>query len=208
MRKYLLAALLAGTVASPALAQSAAPGPFTGARVEAILGYDSLGFSGEDDVDDIGGDDSLEGLVYGVGVGFDFDAGGVVVGAEAELSDSTGSFDFEDEDFEAGLDTGRDIYIGGRLGFTVTPSTLLYAKAGYTNLKLEADLADEDEELGGSGDIDGYRLGAGAEFLFGTNAYGKVEYRYSNYGSYGDDDLFGEIDVDRHQFVAGVGIRF
>ena len=207
MRKYILAALLAGTVASPAFAQTE-PGPFTGARVEAVLGYDSLGFSGEDDVDDIGGDDSLEGLLYGVGVGFDFDAGGVVIGAEAEYTDSTGSFEFEDEDVEAGLDTGRDLYVGGRLGFTVAPTTLLYVKGGYTNLKLDANLADEDEDFGGSGEIDGYRLGAGAEFLFGTNSYAKIEYRYSNYGSFGEDDLFGEVDVDRHQFVAGVGLRF
>jgi outer membrane immunogenic protein len=207
MRRYILAALLTGAAASPAFAQ-AEPGPFTGARAEAVLGYDSLGFSGEDDVDDIGGDDSLEGLLYGVGVGFDFDAGGVVIGAEAEYTDSTGSFDFEDEDGEAGLDTGRDLYIGGRLGFTVAPTTLLYVKGGYTNLKLDANLSTDDEDFGGSGEIDGYRLGAGAEFLFGTNSYGKIEYRYSNYGSFGDDDLFGEVDVDRHQFVAGVGLRF
>ena len=206
MRKYVLAALLAGTVASPAFAQ-AEPGPFTGARVEAVLGYDSLGFSADDDVDDIGGDDSLEGLLYGVGVGFDFDAGGLVIGAEAEYTDSTGSFEFEDEDFDAGLDTGRDLYVGGRIGFTVTPSTLIYAKGGYTNLKLDATASDSDEFLSGSGEVDGYRIGGGAEFLFGTNAYGKVEYRYSNYGSYGDDEDLG-IDIDRHQFVAGVGLRF
>jgi outer membrane immunogenic protein len=207
MRNYILAALLVGTAASPAFAQTE-PGPFTGARAEAILGYDSLGFSADDDVDDIGGDDSLEGLLYGVGVGFDFDAGGLVIGAEAEYTDSTGSFEFEDEDVEAGLDTGRDLYLGGRLGFTIAPTTLLYVKGGYTNLKLGANLSGDDDDFNGIGDIDGYRLGAGAEFLFGANSYVKAEYRYSNYGSFGDDDLFGEVDVDRHQFVAGVGLRF
>ena len=39
MRKYLLAALLAGSVATPALAQDNAP--FSGIRVEGIVGYDT-----------------------------------------------------------------------------------------------------------------------------------------------------------------------
>ena len=209
MRKLILAAMLAGTVATPALAQpSGEASPFTGLRVEGILGYDSVGFSGDDDVDDIGGDDSLEGAVYGVGIGYDYDAGGLVLGAEAELSDSTGSFDFEDEDVEAGLDTGRDIYVGGRIGFAAGSSAMIYAKGGYTNLKLSANVSDGIDDFSDSDEVDGYRLGAGAEFLFGPRAYGKVEYRYSNYGSFGSDDDFGEIDLDRHQFVAGVGIRF
>lgn len=208
MRKMILAALLAGTVATPALAQSSTEtSPFTGLRVEGILGYDSVGFSGDDDVDDIGGSDSLEGFTYGIGVGFDADLGGLVVGGEAELSESNGDFDIDDDDIEAGLDTGRDIYVGGRIGFRAGERALIYGKAGYTNLKLNAEISDGIDTFSGSDEIDGYRLGGGAEFLFGPNAYGKVEYRYSKYGSLDTDD-FGEIDLDRHQFVAGVGFRF
>jgi outer membrane immunogenic protein len=199
------AALLAGTIATPAFAQDAAS-PFTGVRVEAVLGYDSVGFSGDDDVDDVGGSDSLEGVTYGVGVGFDADFGGVVIGAEAELSDSNADFDFDDGDVAFGLDAGRDIYVGGRIGFAVGYNALIYGKAGYTNLKLNAHASDGFEELAGSDEVDGYRLGAGAEFLFGRNTYAKAEYRYSNYGGYGEDGF--EVDLDRHQFVAGVGARF
>lgn len=206
MHKFVLAALLAGTISTPAFAQPV-DSPFTGPRVEAVLGYDSVGFSGEDDVDDIGGSDSLEGLTYGVGVGYDFDFGGVVLGVEGEYTDSTGNFEFEDEDFSAGLDTGRDLYVGGRIGFVVAPSTMIYAKAGYSNLTLKANVSDGFDSLSASDEIDGFRLGAGAEFLFGPNAYGKVEYRYSKYGSYTDEDFDGGIDLDRHQFVAGLGLR-
>lgn len=207
MRKYLVAAFLAGSIASPALAQSARDAsPFTGLRAEGIVGYDSIGFSGEDDVDDIGGDDSLEGVTYGVGIGFDANLGGVVAGAEVELSESSADFDFDDGDIALGLDAGRDIYVGGRLGIVASPNIMVYGKAGYTNLKLEGDASDGFDSLSGSDELDGYRLGAGAEFLFGPNSYGKLEYRYSNYGNYGDDRF--EIDVDRHQIVAGVGFRF
>ena len=48
------------------------------------------------------------------------------------------------------------------------------------------------------------RLGAGLEQKLGTNTFVKAEYRYSNYKEIEDFD----IDADRHQVVAGVGIRF
>ena len=72
MRKYILIALLAGTVAAPALAQNASP--FTGPRVEGLVGYDSLR-SGEreNNVDDADneGDDTIDGVAFGVGAGYD-----------------------------------------------------------------------------------------------------------------------------------------
>ena len=86
MRKYLFAALLAGSAASPALAQDA--GTFTGVRVEGIAGYDVLksGDSDDDNVDtnNNNGDESIEGVAFGAGAGFDFDLGNLVAGVEAE----------------------------------------------------------------------------------------------------------------------------
>ena len=59
-------------------------------------------------------------------------------------------------------------------------------------------------------------MGAGVEQKIGSNAFAKVEYRYSNYNTgeidfeaegIEDSDQF-DIDTDRHQVVAGVGWRF
>jgi outer membrane immunogenic protein len=207
MRKYLLAALLAGTIVTPAFAQDA--GPFSGLRVEGIAGYDRLGSS------DDGDDETIDGVTYGVGAGFDFDLGGLVVGIDAEYSDSTGKKSYSEAGETATLKTGRDIYVGGRLGFRAGPTTLIYGKAGYTNLALGGSFAEGGVSLKFDGETDGWRLGAGVEQLFGPNAYGKLEYRYSNYGGYKAsvagldlDDLDGELNVDRHQVVAGIGFRF
>ena len=53
-------------------------------------------------------------------------------------------------------------------------------------------------------DLDGYRVGAGLEYNITPSAYVKGEYRYSHYG-----DLDGiDIDLDRHQLMAGFGFRF
>lgn len=220
MLKYVAAALLAGTTlaATPALAQDRAP--FTGLRVEGTVGYDNLRSGEEDDGVNTGsneGDESIDGINYGVGVGFDFDAGGVVLGVEAELSQSEAKQEFNETidgtAFLGNIEVGRDVYIGGRVGFTVTPRTLLYLKGGYTNTTIESAFTSTGGNADFDTSVDGWRVGAGVEQMLGNNFFLKAEYRYSNYnGAQFDDDVFGDedfdIDLDRHQVVAGVGIRF
>src|SRR5690606_33602411 len=98
----------------------------------------------------------------------------------------------------------------------VSPKTLLYVKGGYTNARYKATATDGTTTLRESFDTDGWRAGAGAEMALTEKAYAKLEYRYSNY-SKGEVDFEDEaipdsqrfnIDTDRHQVVAGVGIRF
>jgi len=216
---YLLAAGSFGMLASPAMAQSY-DDPFTGLRVEALAGFDATkaGDTVDDDFNE-DNDQSTEGLVYGAAVGYDYAAGPVVVGVEAELTDSTAETDVENGDFEGfglgDVDVGRDIYVGARLGFVASPDLLLYAKGGYTNARYNIEASFDGEEFGSSVDADGYRVGAGGEYAIGTNSFVKLEYRYSNYSDAEldfEDDIpdveLGEIDTDRHQVMAGVGFRF
>ncbi|MHA7818656.1 MAG: outer membrane protein [Erythrobacter sp.] len=219
-KTILLSAASLAMLSTPAFAQSADDN-FTGFRVEGIGGYDTsrAGSSVDDDVDE-DNDQSIDGLVYGVGAGYDFNAGGVVLGVEAELTDSTADTELDDGDFEGfglgNVETGRDIYLGARVGATMGESTLLYAKGGYTNARYNLNSSFDGEDFRSGIDTDGYRVGAGIEQLIGENAYAKLEYRYSNYsdaeidfedGDTPDVDI-GEIDTDRHQVMAGVGWRF
>ena len=223
MRKLILTALLAGTFAAPAIAQDAAP--FTGFRLEGLAGYGQLG-TGEDPdtgLNNDEGDQSIEGAVFGVGVGYDFNLGNLVAGVEGEFTESTGRQESDERvrgvNFTSSLETGRDLYVGGRLGFVAGPSTLVYGKAGYTNTSLEASTVGNNDRFELDTNIDGWRIGAGIEQLFGPNAFGKLEYRYSNYNNldFSDDfdidnfrseDFDTDIDLDRHQVVVGVGFRF
>lgn len=200
MRKLVLAALAASALATPAFAQDEVA-PFTGFRAEALVGYDSA----SDGTDGDAG--SSDGVTYGGAIGYDFQIGGAVIGAEAELTGS--SVDTRaDSLLVAGdrlvVDTGRDIYAGARIGVAITPTTLLYAKGGYTNARVETTYETPTTKTEIHEDMEGYRLGAGAEFKLSNNMYLKGEYRYSNYGKIDGYD----IDVDRHQVVGGVGIRF
>lgn len=193
MRSIVVAALFAASAAAPAFAQDTATGgaPFTGARVEGLAGWDRVQNNGHKD-----------GVAYGLGAGYDFQTGMGLVGIEAEASDSTAKLcggSRTAADPRVCAKAGRDLYIGGRVGTVVGDRTLLYAKAGYTNA--QAKLTSND----GTGQItldktnlNGARVGVGAEYAVNSNAFVKTEYRYSNY----------ERGFSRHQVVAGFGFRF
>lgn len=191
MKKILaLAACTAiAAVAAPAAAQTAP----TGIRVEGLVGYDALRV----DLEEFGVDDELKDndLFYGLGAGYDFAVSpGVSAGVDVEWSDSNNKEDFDDGEENAEIRTGRDLYAGGRLTLPVSASTNVYAKAGYTNLNIKGEVDGVDDSF----DLDGYRLGAGAQFGIGSNAYVGGEYRFSDY----------EEDVTRHQVAATLGMRF
>lgn len=190
MRKVAIAILLASaTAATPALAQDGAA--FSGPRVEGVVGWDRTQANGGHD----------DGVLYGIGAGYDIQRGSTVFGLETELTDSdvkecVGARTAADPRVCA--KAGRDIYVGGRAGFVVGGSTLLYAKAGYTNARYKGTVDDGTTRLSDGNNLDGIRVGAGAEYAVGPNSYVKAEYRYSNY----------EKGISRHQALAGFGFRF
>lgn len=205
MRYVLIGAVAAATVASPAFAQDdAPPAPFTGAHVEALAGYDH-----------VGGGDGADGFLYGIGAGYDFQLGGAVLGIEGELSDATTAA--RDTGFVTPTDSlriaaDRDLYIGGRIGVAVAPRTLLYAKGGYTNTRFKTTYNNGAGTVTESGNtLDGYRIGAGIEQKFnllGPGGFVKAEYRYSNYRNLNAGGTTTRIDLDRHQGLVAMGIRF
>ena len=222
MKKGIALLLAAGSAAAltvPAHAQE--DRGFSGPWVAGVGGYDKnqAGDTTDDDVNE-DNDQSAEGIVWGGAAGYDVDLGTMVVGAEAELTESTAdtrSLDGDPENFGLGsVEAGRDIYVGARAGFKATPNTLVYAKAGYTNARynfLGTDGEVEDEQRL---DVDGWRAGAGVEQKIGTNAFAKLEYRYSKYSD-AEVDFEPEgipdtgefdVDLDRHQVMASVGWRF
>ena len=149
MRKFILAATVAALSlsAAPAFAQEASS--FTGPRIAV-----NIGTGGDDFID-------FDGQTVGVEVGYDFDAGGAVMGIGAEYQTDLG-----DDIFEF-----SESAIIARVGARVGSKALLFGTGGYTRL------SDSAMPFGGNG-ADGYRLGVGVEF-----GRFKVEQRYSDYGS-------------------------
>lgn len=222
--KKICAILAAGTAiaATPAFAQDATPAEaFSGFRAEALVGYDHHRSGSSEDVDSTRDlKQSIDGVTYGGAIGYDVPLGSnLVVGAEAEITESSAGWDNNNDQpnvFNLGrVDAGRQYYVGGRVGYAMSPSTMVYAKGGYSNQRYLLQGTDGTTSLRQRLDTDGYRVGAGVEQKLGTNSYVKVEYNYNNY-SKGEFDFNGntpdssrfDIDTDRHVVMAGVGVRF
>ncbi|KQZ60677.1 hypothetical protein ASD67_15290 [Sphingopyxis sp. Root1497] len=106
----------------------------------------------------------------GLAAGYDFDLGSTAF-VGAEVAGDKVLVDGADVQFSA----------GGRIGAKLGTSGKLYATGGYT-----------------FSDIDDPYVGAGYQHKFGSNVYGKVEYRHQFVSNFGDFD----------SFVAGVGFAF
>ncbi|KQM90577.1 hypothetical protein ASE70_03280 [Sphingomonas sp. Leaf22] len=219
MRTLILGLAAAGTAlsATPAMAQDVNPA-FTGFRVGALAGYDGIRPGSTQDTDLDGDNQTVNGLLYGVDAGYDFALSNFLVGVEGEYTGSTGKVETARTDpnfFGFGsVSTGRDLYVGARAGLVVAPTTLAYVKGGYTNARLNVLASDGTVDSRENFELNGYRVGAGVEQAIGSRAYAKLEYRYSNYNNADFQRVDGsttsqfDIDTDRHQVVAGVGIRF
>jgi len=198
MRFLIASAMLASAaIASPALAQDApAPAPdkeFQGFSITAITGVDNASAFGE----------SGTGVLYGGQVGYDIQSGKAVFGIEGEAIGASTKYCIAPTATTRFCDkAGRDLYVGGRLGYVVGGKTMVYAKGGYTNARDSVTYTDSVTPANnsrGAGNQDGWRAGAGVETRIGTNLVAKAEYRYSNYS---------DSDYSRHQGVVGLGFRF
>lgn len=195
----------AAMVAAPAAAQDTdtAGGNFVAG---AIVGLDSV----EAELDGLSS--SEEDVVIGITAGYDYEmASGLVIGVEAEYTDSSVGLTQTDvlaEGDRLSAKAGRDLYVGGRIGFRAADFVMLYAKAGYTNTSLEIEYDDGTVEVTTEDSFGGYRLGAGGEFSLSNDYAIRLEYRYSDYGS---PTLFGlenDANVSRSQGVITLLGRF
>jgi outer membrane immunogenic protein len=113
-----------------------------------------------------------EAFTYGAELGYDFDVGGAVLGITGEVQDNK--------------DITRELAVTARAGVRVGSNALLYATGGYSNIRAYGV------------NVDGFRLGAGAELAIGEHGFVKLEQRYGNY----------EYGIDLYQTLIGGGFRF
>lgn len=193
------ATCLAG--ANTAFAQETEQAPakaFAGPRVEATIGLDQSG-------DDAFLGKELTGMRAGGAAGFDVAVGKrVTLGVEAGIgwmvagNTKVGPFPPGDPDSYK-ISAGRDIDVSGRLGYALSPKTLIYGKVGWVD---QVYRVESSTGLAYDKPSNGLRLGAGLEQKLTSNVYAKAEYRYTSYSD------VGNLKNDRHQLLTGIGVRF
>ncbi len=166
-------------------------GPYAGVTV----GY---GFAGESHIDGIDNSIDTDGFQAGGFVGYNYQAGNIVAGVEADIG-----YSWEDGS-NAGYtsDSGLEGSLRARLGYVVTPDVLLYATAGGAAKKLEIDDGISSEDKG----MIGWTAGAGADVMITQQVFGRVEYRYTDFGK----EDFNGVDVSDkgHRVTVGLGMKF
>ena len=226
MRISLFAALLAAATTvgtTPAVAQQEGSN-FTGVRFEARAGWDSFGgriaMTDPDDADETIAASTSSGKVgYGAELGYDVQLGPIVVGAYAgvENSGTASCLEIVGDDFGC-LESGRNLYAGGRAGVVIAGNLLVYGRGGYSRARYSLAY-DGDTDVATipvyvlADSAGGTHYGGGLEMAFTPNFYGRVEYvrtRYHRLETVNplDDDIDVAIRTRRNQVMAGLGLRF
>jgi outer membrane immunogenic protein len=207
MKKLVLSAFIAlgastAQAADIIAAQSPLPiAPSSYAWSGAYLGIQGGGAwaSGEFSGLGISSSEEANGGIFGAFAGYNYQLdNNVVLGIEGDLEYNWN----EQEIFGAQFGTDWAGSVRGRLGYAFDRA-LIYATAGWATTQGYVDFPGlgKTEET-----FNGYTIGAGVDYAFTDNVFGRVEYRYSDYG---DSDLGGvNVAVDQHALKVGLGIKF
>jgi outer membrane immunogenic protein len=142
-------------------------------------------------------------ITGGLFLGYRFQFGGMVVGIEGDTSYKNGSnsmslYDantFRQELFTGSVKQGWDGSVRGRAGFLVTPWILVYGTGGVAAGRIEGSFSYAASDLMGAGasvtgssdwsDVrTGLTAGGGVETNFAPGMTARLEYRYTDFGSY------------------------
>ena len=171
-----VAAALAGT-AVLAATQAAAEPP----RLRATV------LGGLERTDSAPGTGAVEGVYYGVQLGADWNLGGLLVGIEGDIGDSSASAAIPGNRARQGLFGNAAV----RVAVPFTDHLRGFVRGGYAYHQI-------DYTTGPAFKGSGYTVGGGGEVDLSAQLFLRGEYRYSNYGS----------TVRGQQFLLGAGIKF
>ncbi|TIP00503.1 MAG: porin family protein [Mesorhizobium sp.] len=166
-------------------------GPYAGIN----LGY---GFGGH--VKAPGVDAKTKGFIGGVFGGYNWQQENFVYGVEADL----GYNGTKGSDNGLSAKSGIEGSLRARLGYAVTPEILLYGTGGLAakNQKIDDTLGAHDSK-----GMLGWTAGAGTDIKITDNVFGRVEYRYTDYGSKNFGDT-GKVKSSDNRVTFGVGMKF
>lgn len=154
---------------------------------------------GDGDTLGFGGSDSFDGGRIGGFVGYNWAfSSGFVAGIEGDVN-----YDWNENNYAGGvnIDTGFSGSVRGRVGYAFDRA-LLFGAAGWTATRANVDGGGfNDDDM-----LNGWTVGAGVDYAFTDNVFGRVEYRYNDYGR---GDLAGSrFDFNQHVINVGIGVKF
>ncbi|AYD00194.1 outer membrane protein [Neorhizobium sp. NCHU2750] len=165
-------------------------GPYLGAHTGYGWGDGHLEGAGSDDFD---------GWRLGGFAGYNWQfSNGFVTGVEGDIN-----YDWNDNNYGGGvkLEGGVNGSVRARLGYAID-RTLIYAAGGWTatDVRLKAPTGNDSDTL------NGWTIGAGVDHAFTDNVFGRLEYRYNDYGHGRLDGA--NVDFNQNIIQVGIGVKF
>jgi len=172
---------------------------------------------------------SWEGAYAGVSLGYGFagetrGATGGTIGTSGFVGHGFAGYNFQTDLFVYGLEgdlgyggyngtngttnsqSGLDGSLRARMGVAVTDSVLVYATGGGAGQRLTVT----DAAGSASNNMFGWTAGAGADVKLTDNVFGRVEYRYTDFGSKTFNTGSGAQNIDSrdNRITLGIGMKF
>lgn len=171
-------------------------GPYAGLNI----GY---GFSGRVHDRTLDNKIKTDGFLGGAFVGYNYQMENIVVGAEADI----GYNGEKGENAGYKSNAGFEGSLRARLGYAISPDILIYGTAGGAAQSLK--VTQVATGINERNTMLGWTAGAGTDIKFTDNVFGRVEYRYTDYGKT-NFNLGGDHDVSSrdHRINFGVGMKF
>ncbi len=207
---FLSSVLVAAAAFSPAMAADAVTAPPAPPVAEVVPAFTwtgpYLGIRGggswvNGDFSVPGGSVSQDfnGGLFGGFVGYNWQMdNNVVLGAEGDLN-----YNWNKEDIAPGVDGGTDLdgSVRARVGYAFD-RTLLYATGGWQISRGYLDAGDGKDTK----TFNGWTLGAGLDHAFTDRIFGRLEYRYADFGNKDIDGV--NVDLKQNSVIVGVGLKF
>ncbi len=168
-------------------------GPYAGLQA-------AYGFSGT--TTPATGDIDTDGFVGGVFGGYNWQSGMFVFGGEADI----GYGNIKGSNGLTETQSGFEGSLRARMGVAVTDDILVYGTAGGAAQRLEAtDFAGNDSQT-----MVGWTAGGGVDVKVTEQVFGRVEYRYTDFGSQDFNTGSGvqSIDSKENRVTFGIGMKF
>lgn len=184
---------------APAYVESAPVSDWSGAKAGV---YGDYGFKGRAKGATGSGDIKTKGFGGGVMGGYDWQQGNIVYGVQGDV----GYSGIKGSDNGNRMKAGVEGSLRGRVGVAAGDQVLVYGTAGgaaQSNKLSNAAGSDRKTSLG-------YTVGAGVDAKLTDQVFGRVEYRYSDYGkeTYNTGGIGHDIDTRDHKVSVGLGVKF
>lgn len=211
MNKLLITAgLLATVAAAPAMAADAVVEPPQPPVAEAVPVFTWSGpyagirgggswVSGDFSISGESRSRSFDGGLFGGFLGYNWQLqNNVVLGIEGDLN-----YNWNKNSVAPGVDAGTDVSgsVRGRVGYAFDRA-LLYGTGGWEATSGYVDTGSGKD----SKTFNGWTLGAGVDYAFTDKIFGRLEYRYTDFGNKNIDGV--KVDLNQNAVVVGLGVKF